>query len=82
MLRHNHEGVEDYREQMKYWAQLFPHSSDEDEVNTVEMSEYIFNNMIWNDDTEEIDRIRVALFLGMVTGKNAEIDEELIYGVH
>lgn len=82
-LRHNQEEVESYIEQMKYWTQSFPHASDQDEINTIELSEYIFDNLIWNEENEEKDRIKVALFLGMIVGRNADLsDEELLYNVH
>ena len=49
----------------------------------IELSEYVFNNMIWNPDTEEIDQIKVALFLGMIVGKNSNLDDEqLLYSIH
>lgn len=82
-LRHNQEEVESYLDQMKYWAGQFPRASKEDKINMIEVSEYVFNNMFWNLDTEKTDKIKVALFLGMIVGRNTNLDdEELLYSVH
>lgn len=82
-IRHNQEDIESYREQMRYWAQKFPCASEDEQINVIELSEYIFNNLIWNDSTEEEDRIKIALFLGMVANKNAEVSEEdLVFNIH
>lgn len=82
-LRHNQEEVEPYIEQIKYWTSSFPHASDKDEINTIELSEYIFDNLIWDKENEEKDKVKVALFLGMIVGQNANSsDEELLYNVH
>ena len=81
LLRHNQEEIESYMDQLKYWAEAFPHSSKDDQINMIELSEYVFNNMIWND--EETDQVKVALFLGMIVGKNSNLDDEqFIYNVH
>lgn len=82
-LRHVQEDIEPYMDQMKHWTEAFPHASKEDQINMIELSEYVFNNMIWNPDTEEIDQIKVALFLGMIVGKNSNLDDEqLLYSIH
>ena len=81
LLRHNQEEIEPYIDQLKHWAEAFPHSSKDDQINMIELSEYVFNNMIWND--EETDQIKVALFLGMIVGKNSNLDDEqFLYNVH
>ena len=81
LLRHNQEEIEPYIDQLKYWAEAFPHSSKDDQINMIELSEYVFNNIIWND--EETDQIKVALFLGMIVGKNSNLDDEqFLYNVH
>lgn len=81
LLRHNQEDIESYMDQLKYWTESFPHSSKDDQINMIELSEYVFNNMVWND--EEVDSIKVALFLGMIVGKNSNLDDEqLLYSVH
>ena len=70
-------------DQMKHWTETFPHSSKDDQVNMLELSEYVFNNMIWNSETEELDQVKVALFLGMIVGQNSNLDDEqLLYSIH
>ena len=81
LLRHNQEEIEPYMDQLKHWTEAFPHSSKDDQINMVELSEYVFNNIIWND--EETDSVKVALFLGMIVGKNSNLeDEQFLYNVH
>ena len=68
-------------DQLKYWTEAFPNSSKDDQINMIELSEYVFNNMIWSG--EEMDKIKVALFLGMIVGKNSNLDDEqVLYNVH
>lgn len=81
-LRHNSEDVKKYVDQITYWAKKFPEPSDDGNVNTIMLSEYVFNNLIWDED-EEIDKVKVALFLGMIVGKDSSLsDEELIFSIH
>ena len=81
LLRHNQEEIESYMDQLKYWTEAFPNSSKDDQINMIELSEYVFNNMIWSG--EEMDKIKVALFLGMIVGKNSNLDDEqVLYNVH
>ena len=67
-LRHINEEIQSYSEQINYWSKKFP-SEDDGQVDLVEMCDYIYNNIIWLDDDYE-NQIRVALFLGMITGQN------------
>lgn len=68
-------------DQLKHWTEAFPSSSKDDQINMIELSEYVFNNMIWSG--EEMDKIKVALFLGMIVGKNSNLDDEqVLYNVH
>ena len=39
LLRHNQEEIESYMDQMKHWTETFPHSSKDDQVNMLELSE-------------------------------------------
>lgn len=81
LLRHNQEEIEPYMDQLKHWTEAFPHSSKDDQINMIELSEYVFNNIIWNDG--EADSVKVALFLGMIVGKNSNLDDEqFLYNVH
>lgn len=81
LLRHNQEEIESYMDQLKHWTEAFPSSSKDDQINMIELSEYVFNNMIWSG--EEMDKIKVALFLGMIVGKNSNLDDEqVLYSIH
>lgn len=66
-LRHINEEVLPYSEQINYWSKKFP-ADDDGQVDLIEMCDYIYNNLIWLED-EEVARIKVALFLGMITGQ-------------
>lgn len=70
-------------DQLKHWTEAFPHASNDDQINMIELSEYIFNNTIWDLETEEADQVKVALFLGMIVGKNSNLDDEqFLYNIH
>lgn len=81
LLRHNKESIEQYSDQIKYWTNQFP--SEEGQVDMIEMSEYLMDKIVWNSETEEQDKVRVALFLGMLIGQtNPDEEDELLFGVH
>lgn len=50
LLRHNQEEIEPYMDQLKHWTEAFPHSSKDDQINIIELSEYVFNNMIFSSE--------------------------------
>lgn len=82
LLRHNQEEVQKYSDQIKYWTTEFSNSPSE-EVELCELSEYIFNHIIWDQKNEKEDQIKVALFLGMIVGKQMDLDDEdLIYNIN
>lgn len=60
-LRHNKDSLDKYIEQMKFWTDKFP---DEEETDLLCLSEYILNNMFWDEKSEELDRVKMAIFLG------------------
>ena len=60
-LRHNKDFLDRYMEQIKFWTDKFP---DEKETDLLCLSEYILNNMFWDEETEELDRVKMALFFG------------------
>lgn len=68
-LRHLNQDIDIYNQQIQYWANKFSKSEGE-EVDLLEMCDYIYDNLIWFPENEEKDKIKVALFLGMITGKN------------
>lgn len=59
-LRHNKDGLEKYKEQIKFWAERF----SEEESDLLELSEFILNNMFWDEKNEELDRVKLSLFFG------------------
>lgn len=74
-LRHIKEDLKSYLNQMNYWTHEFPGFA-EDEVNMLDLSAFVYNNIIWDPETEDTDRIKLALFLGMVTGRSINKDQE------
>lgn len=59
-LRHNQDIIPNYKEQIKFWTNKFPNK----EADASKLYEYILNNMFWNEITEELDRVKIALFFG------------------
>lgn len=59
-LRHNKDDLEKYKEQIKFWAERF----SEEESDLLELSEFILNNMFWDEKNEELDRVKLSLFFG------------------
>lgn len=72
--RHNKDDLEKYQNQVQYWINEF--SSPEEEINLVEMAEFIMNNMIWYPDTEELDKIKLAFFFGNMIRRQCKKEEE------
>lgn len=57
-LRHCDDDLEKYKEQILFWSNKY---SDSEEIDLVDFSEYLLNNMFWD---KESDIINMALFLG------------------
>ena len=57
-LRHSSDNLNEYTNQVKFWTDKF---SNSEEINMIDFSEYLLNNMFWNND---YDIINMALFLG------------------
>ena len=47
-------------EQIKFWTDKFPNK----ETDLLCLSEYILNNMFWDEELEELDRVKIAIFFG------------------
>ena len=60
-LRHNKDLLGKYLGQMKFWTNKF---TNDEEADLLDLSEYILNNMFWEEETEELDRVKMAIFLG------------------
>lgn len=69
-VRHNKEYIEDYQNQFEFWANKFE-SDDNKEVSVLELSEYILNNMFWDN---EKDIIYMAFWLGQLLYKETQVD--------
>lgn len=76
-IRHNIDDLEKYQTQIKYWSDQF--SNKKDDVPMVELSEYIINNMFWDSKTEDLDRVKLALFFGLTidTKRNEQKSEDI-----
>lgn len=73
--RHNKDDLEKYQNQVSYWVNRF-NSDLEEEVNLAELSEFVMNNMIWEEDTEDIDKVKMAFFFGdLIASKNSKENE-------
>lgn len=59
--RHNKDDLKKYQNQIEYWSKKYP--SDE-MVDMVKLSEFIMNNIIWQEESETLDRIKLAFFFG------------------
>lgn len=52
-IRHNKDNLEKYQKQLEFWTNKFP--SKTDKIDLVDLSEYILNNMIYEDNSDEIN---------------------------
>ena len=68
LIRHNKDDLQKYLEQVQFWSNKY---SDEKEIDLKEDSEYILNNMFWDD--EDNDPIKLAFFLGQ-NYRNSQIE--------
>ena len=66
-LRHINEEILPYSEQIQYWSKKFPDNGQE--IDLIELCDFVYNNLIWLED-KEIIKVKVAVFLGMITGQN------------
>nr|DAM35259.1 MAG TPA: hypothetical protein [Bacteriophage sp.] len=65
-IRHNKDNLEKYQKQLKFWTSKFP--SKTDEIDLVDLSEYILNNMIYEDNSDEIN---LAFSLGKLVNNES-----------
>lgn len=69
--RHIKDGMDKYKEQVNFWSNKY-HDNEED-VSIVDYTEYMLNNMFWEDDE---DKIRFAFFFGK-TGYDSQFGEKI-----
>ena len=60
--RHNKDDLEKYQKQIEFWANKY--KSPESEINMSTLAEFIINNMFWEEETEDLDRVKLAFFFG------------------
>lgn len=65
-IRHNKDNLEKYQKQLTFWTDKF--SSKDKEIDLVDLSEYILNNMIYEDNSDEIN---LAFLLGTTVGNES-----------
>lgn len=58
-LRHIRDDIKDYVDQFQFWCNKAPEN-----ITAREMFEFVLNNMFWKEETEDLDKVRMALFLG------------------
>ena len=73
--RHNKDDLEKYQNQIEFWANKY--KSPEPEVNMAALAEFIINNMFWEEETEDLDRVKLAFFFGdTIATKERQCQEE------
>lgn len=65
-IRHNKDNLEKYQKQLEFWTNKFP--SKTDKIDLVDLSEYILNNMIYEDNSDEIN---LAFSLGKLVNNDS-----------
>ena len=65
-IRHNKDNLEKYQKQLEFWTSKFP--SKTDKIDLVDLSEYILNNMIYEDNSDEIN---LAFSLGKLVNNES-----------
>lgn len=65
-IRHNKDNLEKYQKQLEFWTSKFP--SKTDKIDLVDLSEYILNNMIYEDNSDEIN---LAFSLGKLVNNDS-----------
>lgn len=73
--RHNKDDLEKYKSQIEFWSNKY--NSPESEINTAALAEFIINNMFWDEKTEDMDKVKLAFFLGDTIAKTIEKEEEV-----
>ena len=73
-IRHNKDDLEKYQEQIEFWANKYV--SPEPKINMAMLAEYIINNMFWEEETEDLDRIKLAFFFGETIATKENQDQK------
>lgn len=76
--RHNKDDLEKYKNQIEFWSRKYV--SPEPNIDMTLLAEFIINNMFWEKETEDLDKVKLAFFFGDTIAKkesqqNQEKDE-------
>lgn len=76
--RHNKDDLEKYQSQIEFWSKKY--ISPEPDIDMVLLAEFIINNMFWEEETEDLDKVKLAFFFGDIIAtkerqQNQEKDE-------
>lgn len=72
-IRHNKDDLEKYQTQLAFWMNKKKGMDDDEaEVDLAELAEYILNNMFWDEETEDLDRVKMAFFFGQLLADESE----------
>ena len=72
--RHNKDDLEKYQSQIEFWSNKY--KSSEPEINMAALAEFIFNNMFWDEKTEDIDKVKLAFFFGDIIASKEGTEKE------
>lgn len=60
--RHNKDDLEKYQKQIEFWANKY--KSPGPDIDIALLAEFIINNMFWEEETEDLDKVKLAFFFG------------------
>jgi hypothetical protein len=72
-LRHNKDDLEKYENQIKFWTDKYP---EKGEVNLAELAEYIMNNLFYDEETEESDKVKFGFFFGDMIAQSSKTSQD------
>ena len=61
-VRHNKDDLEKYQKQIEFWANKY--KSPGPDIDMSLLAEFIINNMFWEEETEDLDKVKLAFFFG------------------
>ena len=66
--RHCNDDLAEHQDQVSFWSERFANESKSEEVDMIELSEYVLNHMIFQLEDKELI-VNLAFCLGRSTGK-------------
>lgn len=72
--RHNKDNLEKYQSQIEFWSNKY--KSSEPEINMAALAEFIFNNIFWDEKTEDMDKVKLAFFFGDIIASKERTEKE------